>query len=86
MTPGIALIAPTAATISPGPEGPGSYYMRLEQASLIASIENLMTFPFVRTRCEAGELALHGAYFDVATGELAALDRDSGRFAAVLGA
>ena len=41
-----------------------------------------MTFPYVRTACERGELALHGAYFNVSTGELEVLDAASGRFLA----
>ena len=46
-------------------------------------VDNLMTFPLRAHRCERGELALHGAYFDVATGELCVLDPAiDGRFAA----
>jgi carbonic anhydrase len=34
---------------------------------------------------ERGSVALHGAYFAVATGELLVLDRQSGRFVPVAG-
>jgi len=47
------------------------------------SIDNLMSFPYVRSGCERGELALHGAYFNVSSGELEVLDRKTGRFEAV---
>jgi carbonic anhydrase len=39
-----------------------------------------MTFPFVRTRVERGELQLHGAYFGVAEGSLFVLDKATKEF------
>ncbi|MDB5563579.1 MAG: carbonate dehydratase [Tardiphaga sp.] len=47
---------------------------RIEKAAVMRSLENLMTFPFVRTPVERGELELHGAYFGVAVGSLSVLD------------
>jgi carbonic anhydrase len=41
-----------------------------EQASILISLENLLSFPWVRERVEAGKLYLHGWYFDFETGEL----------------
>jgi carbonic anhydrase len=79
----ISLLAPAAATVSSISSTPDIYLSRLEQASVRASLGNLMTFPFVRSAFRAGKLTLHGAYFDVASGELAALDPDNGRFVAV---
>ena len=63
------------------------YYRRfraseLEQASLKQSLDNLKTFPFVRAASEHNTLALFGAYFDIATGELSILEQESGRFVA----
>jgi len=55
---------------------------QLEQASLKRSLDNLKTFPFVRAARERNALALFGAYFDVATGELSVLEQESGRFVA----
>jgi carbonic anhydrase len=81
----ISLVAPAAMKIRSREEAPGSYLTRLEQVSLVTSLDNLMTFPFVRSAHERGRLALHGAYFNVATGELSALDRATGRFAPVTG-
>lgn len=46
----------------------------LEQASVLNSLDNLKTFPFVRTRLEAGTLEIHGWYFDIATGTLMTYD------------
>ncbi|WP_419808209.1 carbonic anhydrase [Sphingomonas sp.] len=53
----------------------------LEQACVEVSIANLMTFPFVRERVEAGTLAIHGAVFAIADGKLRVLGAD-GRFEA----
>ena len=74
----MSLVAPAAKEIKSREEAPGSYLTRLEQASVVLSIDNLMTFPYVRSACERGELALHGAYFNVSTGELEVLDREPG--------
>ena len=51
----------------------------LEQECVRTSIDNLMTFDFVRERVEAGTLHIHGAVFAIADGKLRVLD-DSGRF------
>lgn len=55
----------------------------VEEVSVRRSLKNLMTFPFVRRRVEAGDLALHGAHFGIATGELRVLDPQTERFTAV---
>ncbi len=52
----------------------------LEHASVRHSIENLLTFPFVKERVSDGRLRLRGAYFDVADGVLLSLDPETGRF------
>jgi carbonic anhydrase len=56
------------------------FVTRIEKAAVFRSLENLMTFPFVRTRVESGELQLHGAYFGVAEGSLFVLDKASKEF------
>jgi carbonic anhydrase len=61
---------------SPAVSGPadggetGDYLTRLEQASITKSLENLLTFPYVDAAVKSGALALHGAYFDVSTGQV----------------
>lgn len=52
----------------------------LELAGIGASIENLMTFPFVRNAIESGALELHGAWFAIAHGELHWRDNKTGQF------
>jgi carbonic anhydrase len=46
-------------------------------------LDNLMTFPWVRVLVERGTLALHAAYFSVATGQLSVRDPATGNFAQV---
>jgi carbonic anhydrase len=77
----ISLVAPAAASVQSEREN-GDYLKRLEQASLARSLDNLTTFPFIRAARERNGLALFGAYFDVATGELSVLEQASGRFVA----
>lgn len=62
------------------------YLTMLEQASIAFTLENLMSFPYIRIPVERGKLTLHGAYFDVATGLLQVRDPATGMFASVAGA
>jgi len=55
----------------------------LEMQAVKLSLENLMTFPFVAARVEAGDLTLHGLWNDIAAGEIRYLDPKTGQFAAV---
>jgi carbonic anhydrase len=52
----------------------------LERISIRYSIANLRTFPFVAEREQAGELSLHGAWFDIGLGELWVMDQETGNF------
>ena len=52
----------------------------MELAAIRQSLLNLRTFPWLRAREEAGELALHGIWFDVADGSLRVLDEAAGCF------
>jgi carbonic anhydrase len=46
----------------------------LERLSIRNSITNLRTFPYIRDREARGELMVHGAWFDISTGELWVMD------------
>jgi carbonic anhydrase len=59
------------------------FTIRIEKAAIFRSLENLMTFPFVRSLAERGELNLHGAYFGVAEGSLFVLDQAAKEFRSV---
>ena len=60
-----------------GPEA----FRTMEYEGVRISLRNLMTFPWVRERVEAGSLSLHGAYFAIRDGGLHILDTDTGSFA-----
>jgi len=51
-----------------------------ERASIRISLTNLMTFPFIRQRVEAGSLNLYGWYYDLENGELMQYDPEKDRF------
>ncbi len=51
-----------------------------EAAAIIVSLDNLMTFPFIAERVEAGELALIGWYFDIDKGSLYDFDQENNTF------
>ena len=59
------------------------FTVRIEKAAVFRSLENLMTFPFVRELVARGELHLHGAYFGVAEGSLFLLDQEAKAFRSV---
>jgi carbonic anhydrase len=75
------LMSPAAAKVGPrGERSAADYLSRLEQANVVNSLDNLMTFPRLRERIERGQVTLHGAFFGVATGDLSVLDKASGEF------
>lgn len=52
----------------------------LERISIRASLNNLRTFPCVQILEGKGRLTLHGAWFDISTGELWVMDPETGDF------
>ena len=77
----MALIAPAAKAVGPRDGMPlAEYLTKLEQASVVVTLENLMTFPWVKASVERGTLALHAAYFGVTAGRLFVRDPASGLF------
>lgn len=43
---------------------------QLEKHAVVASLENLMTFPFIKDRLDEGSLCLHGLWTDIGEGGL----------------
>ena len=58
-------------------QGPG-LQTAFEYASIRNSLDNLLTFPFVRQAVDEGRLTLHGAHFSIADGSLHVLDPATG--------
>jgi carbonic anhydrase len=52
----------------------------LERISIRFSIANLRTFPYIAALEAEGKLGLHGAWFDISTGELWVMNRETGDF------
>jgi len=54
-----------------------------EQRAILVSLENLMTFTWVKERVDAGQLSLHGWYFDIEHGQLLRYNTDTNCFEAL---
>lgn len=52
----------------------------LERAMILTSLNNLMTFPWIKSAVTAGQLTLHGWYFDLSKGKMFNLNFTSGEF------
>ncbi len=66
--------------IARNPENPAQ---ALEKESVLVSLENLMTFPFVTDAVDSGVLSLHGLWTDIGAGALEHYDSDQGAFVPV---
>ncbi|MXU64590.1 carbonic anhydrase [Oceanomicrobium pacificus] len=55
----------------------------LEHESILVSLENLMTFPFVKEAVESGQLSLHGLWHEIGSGSLECYDADKKEFTRV---
>lgn len=62
------------------PHTPEESQLLTEYCIVQLSVENLLTYDWIRERFESGRLALHGLHFGITNGELAILDMTSGRF------
>lgn len=68
-----------AKSKNPDAEGP-ELDRCCEREAVLVSLENLMTFPFIREKVEAGTLEIHGWYLDIAEGELSRYQPDADQF------
>lgn len=75
----VSLVAPAAERVTKDRDAP-DYLTHLEYAMVAQSLDNLLTFPFIRKRVESGELQLHGAHFGIERGELYVRDSETGEF------
>ncbi len=76
------LIQPVAARVERG-GSLDAYIERLALASVGQGLINLRSFPWIAERERQGKLALHGAYFGIASGALLALNEAHGSFVPV---
>lgn len=59
---------------------PSARQRALEHLAIRHSLKNLQSFPFISDAMKNGQLALHGAWFSIAEGELHWLNNDSRLF------
>lgn len=57
--------------------------LAMEYAGVRQSLKNLETFSFVQAALEKGDLAVHGAWFDIGSGELRVMDPETQIFSPV---
>lgn len=78
------LIAPAAQTVAANNfMTDGEQETALERISIRYSVANLLTFPWLAKRHQRGLLSLHGAWFDISSGELWVMNSTTGDFARV---
>ena len=81
----IKLLEPAAITMACTPiDKADDPQLAMEYAGIRHSLKNLMTFPFIDKAVADGGLQLHGAWFDIGSGELRLMDPVSERFEAAL--
>ncbi|MWA00042.1 carbonic anhydrase [Actinomadura sp. LD22] len=84
--PGLArwleLGAPTLERFHAEPDQGDDPLARLSQVNVIQQLDNLLTYPWLRERAEAGELELVGLYFDLKSATVKVLDAE-GEFATI---
>jgi carbonic anhydrase len=63
------------------PEAPAADQAKAcEQWAISLSLDNLLSFPWIRERVEAGNLTVHGWYFDFDSGELLGYSAETDEF------
>ena len=82
----ISLLEPVAESLQcTGAETPEELQWKLEEESIRQSIKHLKTFPCVSVLLEREQISLHGAWFDISSGELWTMNEESGVFENALG-
>ena len=74
------MISPAASAISSSDLTSAEKQTALERDSIRNSIENLRTFPCVKILEDKNRLTLHGAWFDIAEGNLWVMDSKTDNF------
>lgn len=60
--------------------GVAEQHRACELASILVSLENLLSFPWIAERVEEGKLLIHGCYFDMERGKLYAYNTEQKAF------
>ena len=62
---------------------PQARQRQLEKQTVLVSLSNLMTFPFVAEALQGGRLSLHGLWIEIGSGALETYDPNADRFVPV---
>lgn len=62
------------------PQDEGTREWMTEQINIVEQIKHLLTYPYIRTKYQQGELAINGWYYIIETGEVLSYNKNSGRF------
>lgn len=62
---------------------PAERTVALEKEAVLVSLENLMTFPFVKSAVGTGHLSLHGLWHDIGEGGIEQYSKDTNKFVPV---
>lgn len=62
---------------------PARHQNALEHEAILISLENLMSFPAIAERVEAGALTLHGVWHDIGEGQIHVFNPETIRFEAL---
>lgn len=73
--------AKSMAMLALGPNAPQEDLLRAtEHLSIVTQIENLLTYPYVKTKVDEEKLFIHGWYYDIETGGIEYYDPDTYQF------
>jgi carbonic anhydrase len=79
----IAQAAKDKVKVRHAEHGTGERLTACEQAAILVSLDNLLSFAYIKERVEQGNLSLHGWFFDVRIGELISYRPGRDQFLAV---
>jgi len=79
----IAQAAKDKVKVSHAEHETGEQLTACEQAAILVSLDNLLSFACIKERVEQGNLSLHGWFFDVLIGELFSYHPERDQFLAV---
>ncbi len=77
----MSIAEPARQTLLRSPDAsPEDRYASCERHAVAHSLQNLMSYPWIRSRVQSGLLSLHGWHYDLAGGALSILNSDTETF------
>jgi len=63
---------------------PAQQYKACEKQGISQSLNNLLSFPWIKSAVDSGALKLHGAYYELNSARLFVLEQETGKFQKVI--